>query len=242
MSKIEGRRPVIEALRSGHSIDSIWMAKGINKSSMGEIFKLSKDNGIPIKTVDKKKIDQISESDNHQGVLAFVAAHKYADLNDILENIKNKGNAIIVVCDEINDPHNLGSILRSANGVGADAVIIPKRRNVGLTPVVAKTSAGAIQYTPVCRVNNISQVILKLKDNGFWVMGTDGDASQLYDKANLTGKLAVVIGSEGSGISRLVKEKCDFLVKIPMCGKVSSLNASVAAGIILYEVLKQQSR
>ncbi len=242
MSKIEGRRPVIEALKAGHSLDSIWFAKSVNRQSVGEIVNLAKEQGIPIKMVDKKKIDQMSQSNNHQGVMAFAAAHSYVDLEDIIHEVRMYKNAIIVICDEINDPHNLGSILRSANGAGAKAVIIPKRRNVGLTPIVAKTSAGAIEYTPVCRVNNISNTIKQLKDAGFWIMGADDKADVLYYEADLSGKLAIVIGNEGQGIGRLVKENCDFLVNIPMNGQVSSLNASVAAGILLYEVAKAHSK
>ncbi|WP_129599408.1 23S rRNA (guanosine(2251)-2'-O)-methyltransferase RlmB [Anaerophilus nitritogenes] len=240
LDKIEGRNPVIEALKSDREIDKIMILKGA-EGSVKKIIGMAKDKNVVISYVEKQKLDQISESHAHQGVIAFVAAHKYSDLEDIFKKAETKGeDPFIIILDEITDPHNLGSIIRTANASGAHGVIIPKRRAVGLTGVVAKTSAGAIEYVPVCKVSNIAQTIDALKDRGVWIAGADMDGKKKYHEENLTGKIALVIGSEGKGISRLIKEKCDFLVNIPMKGEVSSLNASIAASILMYEVTRQR--
>lgn len=238
---IEGRNPVLEVLDSGRAINKLMIANGNREGSIKKIIAKAKDQGVVISYVDRHKIDQMSESDNHQGVLAFVAAYDYKDLDELLLELKTKEEVpFLIVLDEISDPHNLGSIIRTADAVGAHGVIIPKRRSVGLTPVVAKTSAGAIEYVPVCRVTNLARTIETLKEHNIWVAGADMDGQATHFKSNFKGGIALVMGSEGKGISRLVKEKCDFLVNIPMQGKVSSLNASVAASVIMYEIYKQR--
>lgn len=238
---IEGRNPVLEVIESGRAINKLMIANGNKEGSIKKIIAKAKEKGIVISYVDRQKINGLSESDNHQGVLAFVAAYDYVELDDMLNNIEASGETpFIIVLDEINDPHNLGSIMRTADAVGAHGIIIPKRRAVGLTPVVAKTSAGAIEYVPVCRVTNLSRAIEALKERNIWVAGADMIGEQTHFQANFTGGIALVMGNEGAGISRLVKEKCDFLVNIPMIGKVSSLNASVAASVIMYEIFKQR--
>ncbi|ABR50569.1 RNA methyltransferase, TrmH family, group 3 [Alkaliphilus metalliredigens QYMF] len=239
--KIEGRNPVLEALKAGREIDKLLIAKGAEEGSMKKIIGMAKDQNIIVQYVERQKLDQISESHAHQGVIAQVAAYEYSDVETILENAQKKGKSpFILILDEIMDPHNLGSIIRTADAVGVDGIIIPKRRAVGLTAVVAKTSAGAIEYVPVAKVSNISQTIDKLKEKGVWVAGADMKGKQLHFEADFKGALALVIGGEGSGISRLVKEKCDFLVKLPMAGQVSSLNASVAAAVLMYEAYRQR--
>jgi len=238
--RLEGRNPVLEALKSNRTINKILVAKGEKHGSIREILRLAKEKGLIVQEVDRKKLDGLAESGSHQGVMAYVSPQAYVELEDILERAQEKGEApFIVLLDGIEDPHNLGSILRSADGAGAHGVIIPERRAVGLTAIVGKTSAGAIEYLPVARVTNISQTIESLKEKGFWVVGAhmEGDS---YTKANLTGPLALVVGGEGKGLGRLVKEKCDFLVSIPMRGKVSSLNAAVAASLLMYEVVRQR--
>ena len=237
---IEGRNPVIEILKSGRDIDKLLVAKGNKEGSIHKIIAMAKDRKIPVQEVDRRKLDQMAESDNHQGVMAYVAAYEYADLNAILDDLEAKEeNPFLIICDEINDPHNLGSILRTANATGAHAVIIPKRRSVGLTAVVAKTSAGAIEYTPVCKVTNLTQTMQMLKEKGVWIVGADMSGENFHFEQDMLGKLAIVVGSEGKGMSRLVKENCDFLVRIPMMGEVTSLNASVAASVLMYEAVRQ---
>jgi 23S rRNA (guanosine2251-2'-O)-methyltransferase len=238
---LEGRNPVIEALKAGREINKILIASGASEGSIRQIFSMAKEKGIIVQKVERSKLDAISESDSHQGVIAYVAAYNYSDLEEVLNRVEAEGrDPFVIICDEINDPHNLGSIIRTANAVGADCVIIPKRNSVGITSVVAKTSAGAIEYVPVCRVSNLSQTIEKLKTRGIWVAAADMDGTSEHFKANLKGKMALVVGSEGAGISRLVKENCDFVVRIPMKGAVTSLNASVAASILMYEVFRQR--
>ncbi|MCT4594802.1 MAG: 23S rRNA (guanosine(2251)-2'-O)-methyltransferase RlmB [Anaeromicrobium sp.] len=240
IDKIQGRNPVIEALKSNREIDKIVVAKGSESGSMKKIMGMAKEKGIPISFAERKKLDQICESHNHQGVIAYVAAHTYVDVDTILDKAKELGEEpFVIILDEITDPHNLGSIIRTADAVGAHGVIIPKRRSVGLTSTVAKTSAGAIEYVPVSKVSNISSTIDYLKDKGLWIAGAHMKGEVSY-KQNLKGSIGLVIGSEGKGISRLVKEKCDFLVKLPMKGQVSSLNASVAASVLMYEVVRQR--
>lgn len=237
--KIIGRNPVLEALRSGREMDKILVKKGRFEGSIVPIIKKAKQQGIIIQEVERQKLDQLSEGENHQGIIAFVSAHEYVSVSDILE--RAQGTApFILLCDKITDPHNLGAILRTANAAGVHGVIIPKRNSVGLNSVVAKTSAGAIEYTPVARVTNLVQTMQQLKEAGLWIAGADMDGEPMQ-KANLTGPLGLVIGSEGEGISRLVKEHCDFLVQIPMLGEISSLNASVAASVLMYEAVRQRS-
>lgn len=235
---IIGRNPVAEAIRSGREIDKILIKKDGMEGSIVPIIKKAKQKGIIVQEVEKQKLDRLADGGNHQGIAAFTAAHEYASVEDILSRSENP---LIIICDKITDPHNLGSILRTANCVGASGVIIPKRNSVGLNGIVAKTSVGAVEYTPVARVTNIVQTIDTLKEKGFWVAGADMNGEEMYS-SNLTGSLCLVIGSEGEGISRLVKEKCDFLVKIPMFGEINSLNASVAAAVLMYEASRQRNK
>lgn len=240
---IYGRNPVIEALEAGKTvIDKIWIQDGLRHSQIAHIRALAKDRGILYRFVDRRKLDTLCEGENHQGVAAAIATHAYAELEDILKLAEDRGEPpFLVIAEGITDPHNLGSILRSANGAGVHGVIIPKNRSTALNGTVAKVSAGAVEYTKVARVTNIAQTLEKLKKRGIWVFGTDLSGTQLYTECDLTGPLAVVIGSEGDGISRLTREACDFLVKIPMLGEIQSLNASVASGILLYEAVRQRS-
>ena len=238
--KIIGRNPVLEAIRSGRSVDKILVKKGKYEGSIVPIIKKAKDAGIIIQEVERAKLDQIAEGENHQGVIAYVSAYDYVSVKDILDKAREKNEPpFIIICDKITDPHNLGAILRTANCVGAHGVIIPKRRAVGLTATVAKTSAGAINYTPVAKVTNIAKTIEELKKEGMWFVCADMDGQTMYD-LNLTGPIGLVIGNEGAGVSRLVKEKCDFVAAIPMKGDIDSLNASVAAGVLAYEIVRQR--
>ena len=237
--KIIGRNPVFEAIKSGREIDKLIVKKGEYEGSLVAIIKKAKSLKIPIVEADKSKLDALSEGGNHQGVVAICAAHAYADIKDMIKKAKEKESPLIIILDKITDPHNFGSILRTANCVGASGVIIPKRSGVGLSEIVAKTSAGAIEYTPVSKVTNIAETIELLKKEGFWIAGAEADGELMYN-TDLTGAIALVIGSEGEGISRLVKEKCDFLCRIPMFGEINSLNASVAAGIMMYEAVRQR--
>lgn len=240
-NQIEGRNPVIEALKSGRPIEKIFIAKGDVSGSIREIIGIAKEKKLVIQNVDRNKLNEMSLSHAHQGVIAIVSAHHYVEVQDIIQKAKAKGeDPFIVILDEITDPHNLGSILRTADACGAHGVIIPKRRSVGLTPVVAKSSAGAIEYIPVAKVSNIVQTIEILKEEGFWIAGAEMEGQEYYYQTDLKGSIAIVIGSEGKGIGRLVKEKCDFLLKIPMRGQVSSLNAAVAGAILMYEVRRQR--
>jgi 23S rRNA (guanosine2251-2'-O)-methyltransferase len=238
---IAGKNPVIEALRSSHPINKIWIAENSAQGAMKEVIHLAKENRIIVQFVPKRKIEQLANGLAHQGVLASIAAYPYAELEDLFEKAKERQeDPFFLILDEIEDPHNLGSILRTADAAGAHGVIIPKRRAVGLTATVAKASAGAIEYVPVVRVTNIAQTIEELKQRGVWVAGTDAKADEDYRRANFDLPLALVIGSEGKGIGRLVLEKCDFTVKLPLVGEVSSLNASVAAAILIYEVHRKR--
>lgn len=239
--RLEGRNPILEALKSGRTINKILIAKGEKHGSIREIIGLARSKGLLIQEVDRKKLDTLAESGSHQGVMAFVAPKAYVQVEDILENAKEREEPpFLVLLDGVEDPHNLGSILRSADGAGVHGVIIPQRRAVGLTAIVGKTSAGAMEYLPVARINNMAQTIDNLKEQGLWVVGADMDGQDYYYQANLTGPIALVIGGEGKGIGRLVKEKCDFLVRIPMKGQVSSLNAAVAGSLLMYEVARQR--
>ena len=238
--KIIGRNPVMEAIRSGREIEKIFIKKGGAEGSIVSIIKKARDNGIIVTEVDKQKLDSLSEGGNHQGIVAIAAVCEYATVGDILKRAEEKGKPpFIIICDKITDPHNLGSIIRTANCVGADGVIVPKRNSVGLNSVVDKTSAGALEYTPVAKVTNIARTLDELKEKGLWIAGADMGEQAMYD-ADLTGAIGLVIGSEGEGISRLVREKCDFLVSIPMSGKINSLNASVAAAVLMYEIARQR--
>ena len=213
----------------------------ISKTEQYGKSEIGKEKNIVIQYVDKHKLDEVSTSHSHQGVIAQVSEYKYWELDELIESVKAKNeDPFFIILDEITDPHNLGSIIRTADAVGAHGVIIPKRRSVHITPVVAKASAGAVEYVPVCKVTNIVNTIKKLKGEGLWIAAADMDGQTFYEQ-NLTGALGLVIGSEGFGISRLVKQNCDFTVKMPMIGNVTSLNASVAAGILLYEIFKQRS-
>ncbi|THE12158.1 23S rRNA (guanosine(2251)-2'-O)-methyltransferase RlmB [Bacillus timonensis] len=238
---IIGKNPVIEALKSERDINKIWIAEGSNRGQMNLITSLAKEGNVMVQFVPKKKIDQMVEG-NHQGVVAQVAAYEYAEVDDILALAEKRNEApFIILLDELEDPHNLGSILRTADAVGAHGVIIPKRRAVGLTATVAKASTGAIEYIPVARVTNLARTIDELKDRGVWIVGTDAKGKEDY--RNIDGKMSIglVIGSEGKGMGRLVKEKCDFLLRLPMQGKVTSLNASVAASLLMYEVYRKRN-
>ena len=237
---IIGRNAVTEALRSGREIDTVFVAKGDRSGSIGMILSKAGESGAVIKEVDRRKLDAMCGGSNHQGVAARAAAHTYADIEDIISAANEKGEApFIVICDEIEDPHNLGAIIRTADACGAHGVVIPKRRGVSLTYAVGKASAGAVEYVPVARVPNIAAALEKLKERGFWVYGADMDGTP-WDKQDYSGAVALVIGSEGRGISRLVKEKCDFIVSLPMRGRINSLNASVAAGILMYKVTENR--
>lgn len=238
---IEGRNALTEALKSGRTIDKVYVAEGSTDRSLAHLAAQAKEAGAVVVPVDRRKLDQMSPTGAHQGVIAAVAAHEYASVEDILALAAERGEApLIVICDELSDPHNLGAILRSAECAGAHGVIIPKRRSVGLTAVVAKTSAGAVEYLPVARVANIANTIRELKERGVWVYGTAADGASGLWRTDLTGPSAIVIGNEGEGMSRLVRESCDVLVSIPMKGRISSLNASAAATVLLYEALRQR--
>ncbi|UZW14010.1 23S rRNA (guanosine(2251)-2'-O)-methyltransferase RlmB [Clostridium pasteurianum] len=238
---VEGRNAVIEALKSDRTVEQILIAKGDNEGSINVIYALAKEKHIVVKEVDRKKLDQMSDTGVHQGVIAIVTPYKYFEIDDIINYAESKGEKpFIIILDEIEDPHNLGSIIRSAEICGAHGIIIPKRRNVGITPIVYKAAAGAVEYMKVVKVTNINSTIDILKKKGIWIYGADMEGKSYCYENNFLGATALVIGSEGKGISKLTKEKCDVLVKIPMIGKITSLNASVAAGIIMYEVLRQK--
>jgi len=238
--KIEGKNPVLEALKAERDFDRILIAR--EAKNLQEIIDIAKTRGIPIRFAERKLVSQNAETSSNQGIIAYMAVHNYANVGDILKIAKDKNEPpFIIILDEICDPHNLGAIIRTANAAGAHGVIIPKRNSASLNATVAKTSAGAIEYTPVARVSNISKTIDKLKEEDIWIYGTLlSDTAKDYYSEDLTGALALVIGNEGSGIGSLVGKKCDFHIKIPMLGEISSLNASVAAGIVMYEVLKQR--
>ena len=239
---IEGRNAVIEALRAGTAMDKVYIAKGETDATLGHIASTARGKGIVVVEADRRKLDAMSVTHSHQGVIAVAAVREYASVSDILQSARDKGEApLVVVCDELSDPHNLGAVIRTAEAAGAHGVIIPKRRSAGLTAIVAKTSAGAVSYLPVARVANLTALLKELKEEGLWVFGTAADGSTSLDQADLKGPAAIVIGSEGNGMSRLVREQCDFLVSIPMRGQVNSLNASAAAAVVLYEAVRQRS-
>ena len=238
---IEGRNAVIEALRAGTTIDKIFIQKGETDKTLGHIASTARAAGVVVVDADKRKLDFMSRTHAHQGVIALASVREYVSVEDILNIAREKGeNPLIVVCDEISDPHNLGAIIRTAECAGAHGVVIPKRRSAGLTSIVGKTSAGAVSYVPVARVPNIPALLEQLQKEGVWVFGTAAEGTTTLYSADLKGPAAIVIGSEGEGMTRLVREKCDFLVSIPMKGKISSLNASAAAAILLYEAVRQR--
>jgi 23S rRNA (guanosine2251-2'-O)-methyltransferase len=237
---IAGKNPVIEALKSSREVNKIWIAEGSQKGQMQQVIQLAKEAKVLVQYVPKQKIDQMVDA-NHQGVVAQVAAYKYAELDDMFARAEERQETpFFLILDELEDPHNLGSILRTADAAGAHGIIIPKRRAVGLTATVAKASTGAIEYVPVVRVTNLARTIAELKERGIWIYGTDAKGSQDYRSMDGSIPLAIVIGSEGKGISRLIRENCDFLVHLPMVGHVTSLNASVAASLLIYEVYRKR--
>ena len=239
--QLEGRNALTEALRAGRTIDKVFIADGDTDRALQRLAAQAKDAGAVIVPVDRRKLDQMSTTHSHQGVIALAAAHVYYTIDDILEEAASRGETpLIVICDELSDPHNLGAIMRSAECAGAHGVIIPKRRSVGLTATVAKASAGAVEYMKVARVTNINNAIAELKEKGVWVFGTAAEGSIPMYKADLTGPTAIVIGNEGDGMSPLVRKNCDVMVHIPMKGSISSLNASAAASILLYEAVRQR--
>ena len=236
-----GRNAVTEALRAGRGINKILLADGDREGQVSEIVALAKERGIILQFVERSKIEAVAGGLRHQGVLAYVAPVAYAELEDILAKAEAAGEPpFLLLLDELEDPHNLGALLRTADATGVHGVLIPKRRSVPLTATVAKTSAGAVEYVPVARIGNIAQTLKKLKEKGFWVAGADMDGTQNYYDADLTGPLVLVVGSEGKGMGRLTKEQCDFVVKMPMVGKINSLNASVAGSILMYESMRQR--
>ncbi len=237
---IEGRNAVIEAFRSGKTIDKVFILDGCQDGPMSTIRREAKKHDTIIKYVEKERLDQLSSTGKHQGVIAMAAAYSYAEVEDILASAREKGeDPFIFILDGIEDPHNLGAIIRTANLSGAHGVIIPKNRAVGLTATVARTSAGALNYTPVAKVTNIGKTIEELKKEGLWFVCADMGGTRMYD-LNLKGAIGLVIGNEGEGVSRLVKEKCDMVASIPMKGDIDSLNASVAAGVLAYEIVRQR--
>lgn len=237
---IEGRNAVLEAIRSGKTIDKIFVLDGCHDGPINTIVREAKKGDTIVSYVAKERLDNMSKTGHHQGIIAYAAAYEYASVEDILENARSKNEApFVFILDNIEDPHNLGAIIRTANLAGAHGVIIPKRRAVGLTATVARTSAGTLNYTPVAKVTNISATIEELKKQGMWFVCADMGGEVMY-KLNLTGSIGLVIGNEGEGVSRLVKEKCDYIAAIPMKGNIDSLNASVAAGVLAYEIVRQR--
>ena len=238
---IEGRNAVIEALRAGTAIDKIYLAKGDTDSALGHIANTARANGVVVVNADRRKLDEMSRTHAHQGVIAVAAVRAYASIEDIFQRAEERGEApLIVLCDELSDPHNLGAVIRTAECAGAHGVVIPKRRSAGLTAIVAKTSAGAVSHIPVARVPNLTALMKELQKRGVWIFGAEMNGNTSLYEADLKGPAAIVIGSEGSGMSRLVAETCDFTVSIPMKGKINSLNASAVAAILLYEAVRQR--
>ncbi len=244
---IAGRNPVLEALKSGRLIESVYIQQDAGQNltgTLGQIASMCRKNQIPVKPAGKRRLDEMSAGEHHQGVVAVIQSYPYAELSDVLQKLKDKdreklGDPFIVILENIQDPHNLGAVIRSAEGCGADAVLIASRHAVGLTQAVAKTAAGACEYVPVVKMGNITQTIKKLKDEGFWIAAADMDGTPAF-QANLKGPLALVIGGEHEGVSRLVRENSDYIISLPMRGHIDSLNASVAAGILMYEVVRQR--
>lgn len=241
--QLEGRNALTEALKSGRTIDKVFIASGETDRGLQRLAAQAKEAGAVVVPVDRRRLDGMSVTHSHQGVIALAAAREYVSIDDILQEAADRGETpLLVICDELSDPHNLGAILRSAECAGAHGVIIPKRRSVGLTPVVAKASAGAVEYMKVARVTNINAAIEELKKKGVWIFGTAAEGSVPMYQADLTIPAAIVIGSEGDGMSRLVRQNCDVTVHIPMKGRITSLNASAAATVLLYEAVRQRSK
>jgi 23S rRNA (guanosine2251-2'-O)-methyltransferase len=238
---IAGRNPVCEALRAGRPVNKIFIARGAKSAVTAEITGLARQKRVPVQNVDKSFLDRLAPGAVHQGVIARVAPYQYADLDDILAKAGD-ADPLLVLLDEVTDPHNLGAVIRSADAAGAHGVIIPRHRAAAVTPAAVKASAGAVEYLPVARVGNLARTIDRLKESGLWVVGADASARQVIWEAPLDGPLAVVVGGEDKGLGRLVREKCDLLVKLPMAGRVNSLNASVAAALVLFEAVRQRSR
>ncbi|MBR1439886.1 MAG: 23S rRNA (guanosine(2251)-2'-O)-methyltransferase RlmB [Lachnospiraceae bacterium] len=239
-SLVEGRNAVLEAFRAGKSVDKLYIQDGLQDGAILTIKREAKKTDCLLRYVTKELLDQMSETGTHQGVIAQVAAYEYAELDDLFEKAEEKGEApFFILLDDVEDPHNLGAIIRTANLAGAHGVIIPKNRAVGLTATVARTSAGALNFTPVCKVTNLSQTIEELKERGMWFVCADMDGDPMYS-LNLTGSIGLVMGNEGSGVSRLVKEKCDMVASIPMKGDIDSLNVSVATGVLAFEIVRQR--
>ncbi len=238
---IEGRNAILEAFRSGKTVDKLFVQDGLKDGPVLSILREAKKQDTIVSYVDKSRLNHLSPTGEHQGVIAYVAAFSYSSVEQMLSNAKERGeDPFLILLDEIEDPHNLGAIIRTANVAGAHGVIIPKRRAVGLTSVVAKASAGAINYTPVAKVTNLTSTILELKKEGLWFVCADMDGESMYE-LNLTGPIGLVVGSEGKGVSRRVKEECDYVAGIPMKGEIASLNASVAAGVLSYEIVRQRN-
>lgn len=238
---IEGRNAVIEALRAGRAVDKVYIAKGDTDAALGHIASSAREAGAVVVEADRRKLDSMSVTHAHQGVIALTSVKAYSTVEEILARARAKNEPpLVVICDEISDPHNLGAIIRTAEAAGAHGIIIPKRRSAGITPIVGKTSAGAVEYLPVARVPNLTAVIRQLKEEGLWIFGTAADGDVELWQTDMRQPTAVVIGSEGDGMGRLVAENCDFKVSIPMFGKVSSLNASVSAAILIYEAVRQR--
>lgn len=239
--QVEGRNAVIELLESGNDINKILVAKGEKHGSIHKIIALAKERKVILVEKDKRQLNQMAQTPNHQGVIAMVPPFAYSDIQDILELAKErKEEPFVLLLDGIEDPHNLGSIIRTAETAGVHGIILPKRRAASVNSTVSKVSAGAVEHMKIARVNNIKDTMNALKKEGIWICGTDMDTNKYYYNQDLTGPLAIIIGSEGHGMTRLVKENCDFLIKIPMTGKITSLNASVSAGIVIYEAQKQR--
>lgn len=240
---IVGRNAVTEALKSGRAVNRLLVAEGDGQGSIREIVRLARESGAIVETVARSKIEAAARGFRHQGVLAYTSPVDYMPLDELLEAARAKSDApFLLLLDELEDPHNLGAILRTADAVGVDGVLIPRRRSCPLSATVAKTSAGAVEYVPVARIGNIAQTIKALKDEGFWIIGADMDGTTDYFDADLTGATVLVVGSEGRGISRIVRDNCDILVKIPMLGKINSLNVSVAGAVLMYESLRQRRK
>ena len=238
---IEGRNAVLEALRAGTPIDKLYLARGETDAALGHLASTARERGVVVVECDRRKLDAMSLTHAHQGAVAVAAVRAYATVEDILQAARERGEPpLVVVCDELSDPHNLGAVIRTAECAGAHGVIIPKRRSAGLTAVVAKTSAGAVSHVPVARVPNLPALLRELQEAGLWIFGTAADGDTLLYDADWRGPAAIVIGSEGQGMGRLVAERCDFKVRIPMKGKLNSLNASAAAAILLYEAVRQR--
>lgn len=241
--KVEGRNAVLELLKSNRTINKIMIAKGERQGSINEIVKLAKQKKLIITEVERTKLDQLSETSHHQGVIAFASPVDYKEIDDILAIAKERGEApFLVIADEIEDPYNLGALIRTAEIAGCHGIIIPKRRAVAVTEVVAKVSCGATEHLAIARVTNINDAMQEIKEKGVWIFGTDGSAKDLYYEQDMTGPIAIVIGSEGRGMSQLTMKNCDFLVKIPMKGHITSLNASVSGGIVIFEAVKQRNQ